>query len=50
MTDDEEIAVYGFIDAAVNVLAKFQYIGDNREHLKEMYCETEQRHQRKLKD
>ena len=50
MTDDEEIAVYGFIDAAVNVLVKFQYIGDNREHLKEMRCDAERKLLRKRKD
>ncbi len=45
MTDDEETTVYGFIDADMNVLVKFQYIGDDRDRLKEMRCEAE----RKLK-
>ena len=41
MTDDEEITVYGFIDADMNVLVKFQYIGDDRERLEEMRREAE---------
>ncbi|MBO5679857.1 MAG: hypothetical protein J6S11_07860 [Bacteroidaceae bacterium] len=33
MTDDEEITVCGFIDADMNVLVKFQYIGDDMQRL-----------------
>ena len=40
MTDDEEITVCGFIDADMNVLVKFQYIGDDWERLKEMRREA----------
>ena len=50
MTDDEETTVYGFIDAEMNVLVKFQYIGDNWERLKEMRREAELKHLQKLKD
>ena len=42
MTSDEEITVYGFIDAEMNVLVKFQYIGKNYERLTEMRREAEQ--------
>lgn len=34
---------YGFIDAEMNVLVKFQYIGNDRERLKEMRCEAERK-------
>lgn len=43
MTSDEEITVYGFIDAEMNVLVKFQYIGDDYERLTEMRREAEQK-------
>ncbi len=43
MTDDEETTNYGFIDAEMNVLVKFQYIGNDRERLKEMRCEAERK-------
>lgn len=43
MTDDEETTVYGFIDTEMNVLVKFQYIGDDRERLKEMRHEAERK-------
>lgn len=43
MTDDEETTVYGFIDAEMNVLVKFQYIGDDWERLREMRCEAERK-------
>lgn len=43
MTDDEEITVYGFIDAKMNVLVKFQYIGDDYERLTEMRREAEEK-------
>ena len=43
MTDDEETTVYGFIDTEMNVLVKFQYIGNDRERLKEMRCEAERK-------
>lgn len=40
MTDDEEVMVYGFIDADMNVLVKFQYIGDDMQRLKELHFEA----------
>lgn len=43
MTDDEETTVYGFIDTEMNVLVKFQYIGDDWERLKEMRREAERK-------
>lgn len=43
MTDDEETTVYGFIDAEMNVLVKFQYIGNDWERLKEMRREAERK-------
>ena len=43
MTDDEETTVYGFIDAAMNVLVKFQYIGSDWNRLKEMRLEAERK-------
>lgn len=43
MTDDEETTVYGFIDTEMNVLVKFQYIGNDRELLKNMRCEAERK-------
>ena len=43
MTDDEETTVYGFIDTEMNVLVKFQYIGDDGERLKEMRHEAERK-------
>lgn len=43
MTDDEETTVYGFIDAEMNVLEKFQYIGNDRERLKKMRRVAEQK-------
>ena len=43
MTDDEEITVYGFIDADMNVLVKFQYIGNDWERLKELRFEAERK-------
>lgn len=41
MTSDEEITVYGFIDARMNVLVKFQYIADDWKRLDKMRCEAE---------
>lgn len=43
MTDDEETTVYGFIDTEMNVLVKFQYIGNDWERLKEMRHEAERK-------
>ena len=43
MTDDEETTVYGFIDTEMNVLVKFQYIGNDWERLKEMRREAERK-------
>ena len=40
ITDDEEITVYGFIDADMNVLVKFQYIGDDMQRLEDMRREA----------
>lgn len=41
MTSDEEITVYGFIDAEMNVLVRFQYINDDWKHLGKMRREAE---------
>ena len=41
MTADEEITVYGFIDSAMDVLVKFQYIGDDSRQLENMRLEAE---------
>lgn len=41
MTSDEEITVYGFIDSEMNVLVKFQYIGNDWTRLDEMQREAE---------
>lgn len=43
MTDDEETSVYGFIDAEMNVLVKFQYIDRDWNRLKEMRLEAERK-------
>ncbi len=43
MTDDEETSVYGFIDTEMNMLVKFQYIGSDRNRLKEMRIEAERK-------
>lgn len=43
MTDDEETTVYGFIDTEMNVLVKFQYVGNDWERLKEMRREAERK-------
>lgn len=32
-TDDDEVTAYGFIDVDMNVLVKFQYIGDDMQRL-----------------
>jgi hypothetical protein len=50
MTDDEETTVYGFIDTEMNVLVKFQYIGNDWGRLKEMRCDAERKLLRKRKD
>lgn len=44
MTDDEEVTVYGFIDVDMNVLVKFQYIGNDWERLKELRFEAERKY------
>lgn len=41
MTDDKEITVYGYIDTEMNVLVKFQYVGEDWDRLKKMRCEAE---------
>lgn len=41
MTSDEEITVYGYIDAEMNVLVKFQYIDKNWKRLDKMRREAE---------
>lgn len=41
MTSDEEITVYGFIDARMNVLVKFRYIGKDYGRLHDMRHEAE---------
>lgn len=41
MTLDEEITVYGFVDAELNVLVKFSYIEEDWERLSEMRREAE---------
>lgn len=43
MTDDEEITVYGFIDVEMNVLVKFQYIGEDYKRLKDLRVEAERK-------
>ena len=43
MTDDEETTIYGFINTEMNVLVKFQYIGNDWERLKEMRREAERK-------
>lgn len=40
MTSDEEITVYGFIDAEMNVLVKFQFINDDWKRLERMRAEA----------
>jgi hypothetical protein len=40
MTSDEEITVYGFIDAEMNVSVKFQFINDDWKRLERMRAEA----------
>lgn len=40
MTSDEEITVYGFIDAEMNMLVKFQFINDDWKRLERMRAEA----------
>lgn len=41
MTSDDEITLYGFIDPEMNVLVKFQYIGEDMKRLDKLRQEAE---------